>query len=202
VLTNIDKPQSHSSQIIEPKSESKWSTFEQIDDFTDATVCGLVLPANKPFSGTISRETPQLLVICYERYLRIVFHFYTVIDGSALIRRFDNDGMEFSDFSKSNNFKSFSLGSLSKVEIKRKFLSDLENSERLRIQITPYGDATETIEFDLRGLNEAIEEMESLCGFNPHDILDDEQKIEDDSRLNDYRRRSGIGGGSGRGGKQ
>ncbi|MCB2130321.1 MAG: hypothetical protein KDE03_14935 [Rhodobacteraceae bacterium] len=157
------------SLVEQDKGEhGKWEKSVEISQLTDDKNVFLVLVSENDISARFGSPGPATIMLrCSENTTAAFFlfngHFMSDIQGYGRVEyRIDDKKMRTVNTSASTDHEALGLWSGAKAI---PFIKELLEGSQLVVRATPHSESAVTATFDIRGIDNAVEELRETCGW-------------------------------------
>lgn len=139
----------------------KWIKSERVSPIDDSPTVVLALESPDKAGSGFRAERPILIVRCQENRtsLYIDWGAFITTGKTRIVTRIDKEKAKTETWSvSSDNTATFSPTPIPLIK-------DLLGKSSLIVQVTPFSDNTYTVNFDIKGLDNAITPVREACGW-------------------------------------
>jgi type VI secretion system protein VasI len=145
----------------EPQSVGKWEVSTDKSPIDDSKNVFVYLSAEDQIRGQFHQAiTPSLAIVCREKKTDLYIDWSTFlgIESTRVLTRLDTKKATTRSWLLSTNNKATFYSGQTIA-----FIKELMKSEKIFVQVTPYGDNAAQTTFDLTGLSNAIKPLREAC---------------------------------------
>lgn len=152
--------------VDDGEKNGKWTTKIEQNKIDDTSIVTVYLEANEPIEKRLSGNAyPTLVFRCRDNKTEAFvtfFKYFETNENHNVLVRIDSDKAQKQRWSSSTDGRALFVGGDKHIP----FIKSLKGHSRLVIQATPYNSGNIVSEFDLSGIDEALEPLQKACGWN------------------------------------